>query len=45
MRLSTSKIIMLIIGCLVAGCIGTLAPQFISPKTQKDAVGLVVRDR
>ncbi|HEX6225215.1 MAG TPA: hypothetical protein VFZ52_12430 [Chryseolinea sp.] len=45
MRLSTSKIIMLIIGCLVAGCIGTFAPQFMSPKAQKGAIGLVERDR
>jgi len=43
MRLSTNKIIMLIIGCLVAGCIGTFAPKFISPKTTTNAVGLVVK--
>ena len=43
MRLSTNKIIMLIIGCLVAGCIGTFAPKFISPKATTNAVGLVVK--
>jgi hypothetical protein len=43
MRLSTSKIIMLIIGCLVAGCIGTFAPKFIASKATTSAVGLVVK--
>ena len=32
MRLTTSKIITIIIGCMVAGCIGALAPQCVSPK-------------
>lgn len=45
MRLSTSKIIMLVIGCLVAGCIGTFAPQFMATKVPKSTIGLVERDR
>lgn len=32
MRLTTSKIITIIIGCIVAGCIGAFASQCISPK-------------
>ena len=43
MRLSTSKIIMLIIGCLVAGCIGTFAPQFMSQKATASPVERVVK--
>ena len=34
MRFSTHKIITIIIGCLVAVCIGTFAPQCASPKLE-----------
>lgn len=35
MRLTTSKIITIVIGCIVAGCIGAFAPQCISPKFEE----------
>lgn len=36
MRLTTSKIITIVIGCIVAACIGTFAPQCVSPKLEDD---------
>jgi hypothetical protein len=36
MKLTTSKIITIIIGCMVAVCIGTFAPQCVSGKLEDD---------
>jgi hypothetical protein len=44
MRLTTSKIITIIIGCMVAACIGALAPQCVSPKFKKGVLTIEAPD-